>query len=120
MSYCRWSSDDFQCDVYCYENVSGAWTTHVAGRKRVLSEPLPPPPDISDAEAWLRRHALVRQIIDRSELVDIGLPHDGTTFDDPSPAAMIETLLMLRAEGYRVPEYAIEALREEMKGGEVG
>jgi hypothetical protein len=33
MSYCRWSSDFFECDVYVYANVSGAWTTHVAGRR---------------------------------------------------------------------------------------
>jgi hypothetical protein len=34
VSYCRWSSDHFECDVYTYANVSGAWTTHVAGRRR--------------------------------------------------------------------------------------
>jgi hypothetical protein len=33
MSYCRWSSEHFECDVYVYANVSGAWTTHVAGRR---------------------------------------------------------------------------------------
>jgi hypothetical protein len=33
MSYCRWSSDFFECDVYVYANVSGMWTTHVAGRR---------------------------------------------------------------------------------------
>jgi hypothetical protein len=34
MSYCRWSSDHFECDVYVYEDCSGGWTTHVAGRRR--------------------------------------------------------------------------------------
>lgn len=29
MSYCRWSSDNFKCDVYVYADVSGGWTTHV-------------------------------------------------------------------------------------------
>ncbi len=33
MSYCRWSSDDGQCDVYVYEDVAGGWTTHVASRR---------------------------------------------------------------------------------------
>jgi hypothetical protein len=33
MSYCRWSSDFGECDVYVYEDVNGGWTTHVAGRR---------------------------------------------------------------------------------------
>jgi hypothetical protein len=40
MSYCRWSSNDFQCDVYVYEDVAGGWTTHVACNRVVYSEPL--------------------------------------------------------------------------------
>lgn len=42
MSYCRWSSDNWRCDVYVYESCSGGWLTHVAGQKRVL----PPIPDL--------------------------------------------------------------------------
>lgn len=34
MSYCRWSSDDFECDLYCYADVRGGYTTHVAGRDK--------------------------------------------------------------------------------------
>src|SRR5687767_6611694 len=41
MSYCRWSTDDFQCDLYCYEDVSGGFTTHVAGRRKIWDAPLP-------------------------------------------------------------------------------
>lgn len=26
MSYCRWSTDDFKCDLYIYEDVAGGWT----------------------------------------------------------------------------------------------
>lgn len=42
MSYCRWSSNDFQCDLYCYEDINGGWTTHIAGSKLIPREPLPP------------------------------------------------------------------------------
>ena len=28
MSYCRWSSDCHQSDVYVYEDVKGGFTTH--------------------------------------------------------------------------------------------
>lgn len=42
MSYCRWSSDDFQCDVYCYEADEG-FIIHVAVSRPVLKDgDLPP------------------------------------------------------------------------------
>ena len=33
MSYCRFSSDDYGCDAYVYEDVSGGFTIHLAGRR---------------------------------------------------------------------------------------
>lgn len=30
MSYCRFSSEDYQCDVYAYADVAGGYTIHVA------------------------------------------------------------------------------------------
>lgn len=110
MSYCRWSSDDHQSDVYCYENVSGAWTTHVAGRRYTFTGPLPPPlPDHATAVEHMNRMYEVRCLL--GALVPIGLPYDGETFDDGSAAEMLARLLDLRKVGYRVPEDAIESLR---------
>ncbi len=34
MSYCRWSSDNFTCDLYCYEDARGGFITHVAGARQ--------------------------------------------------------------------------------------
>lgn len=45
----------------------------------------------------------------------IGLPHDGEDFDDDTPDECADRLEHLRALGYRVPQYAIDALREEAK-----
>ena len=42
MSYCRWSSMNWRCDVYVYEDVSGGWTTMVASNRRLFA----PIPDI--------------------------------------------------------------------------
>ena len=33
MSYCRFSSEDFSSDVYCYADCSGGFTTHVASNR---------------------------------------------------------------------------------------
>ena len=118
MSYCRWSSDDFQCDVYVYADVRGGWTTHVANRRVAYAEPLPPPVravpgDRDSVDAWLERHRLVTAMRDAAELVPIGLPHDGDNFTDDTPGECADRLESLRALGYNVPQYAIDTLREE-------
>lgn len=119
MSYCRWSSDDFRCDVYVYADARGGWTTHVAARRHVLDEPLPAPVDLpreftpAEFDAWYARERAVHAIVDRAELVAIGLPHDGDTFNDPTPGTCADRLDGLRRVGYVVPQYAIDALREE-------
>jgi hypothetical protein len=140
MSYCRWSSMNWGCDVYVYENVSGYWTTHVAGRRRIF----PPIPDIGwrrmpsfgavwDKEAraatypskWHRRcahafywlanlwHRLHMFNLGLIPLRTIGLPHDGETFNDAGPAECADTLESLSRAGYVVPQNVIKALREE-------
>ena len=43
----------------------------------------------------------------------IGLPEDGETFNDATAEDCAARLEYLRALGYRVPQYAIDALREE-------
>lgn len=85
MSYCRWSSDNFECDLYCYSDVNGGYTTHVAGRRR-----------------------------QGDELVAIGLPHDGKTFNDATLEEFKERLLSLRAAGYSFPNYVLETVDAEI------
>lgn len=115
MSYCRWSSDDYQCDVYVYEDVSGGWTTHVGTGRYVITEPLPDlvilTPDT--VHEYVEREAEVSRILRRSTVERVGLPHDGETYNDPTPGACADRLEDLRALGYHVPQYAIDALREE-------
>ncbi len=118
MSYCRFSTDDFQCDVYCYEDVSGGWTTHVAGRRTIFPGPLPEPlaPDDWTAEAFLARHRTVTEMFDRAKHETIGLAHDGADFRDGTLEEFRATLVMLRDAGYRVPEYVFDVIDEEMGG----
>ena len=115
MSYCRWSTDDFQCDIYAYADVSGGYTIHVAGMKRVIKEPLPPPVDMNkDIQAWCERDDKVMKIVQASELVPVGLPHDGADFYGLDLPKFLETMLMLRKEGYRFPDYALDEIRAEI------
>lgn len=141
MSYCRFSSMNWMCDVYVYEHCDGGWTTHVAGRRRAIP-PIPSLP-LHRFPRWggrwdqerretlypTRWHRLAAHIgfriyglwdrllhqptLDLIPLRDIGLPHDGAAFNDETPGKCADRLEALRAIGYKVPQYAIDALREE-------
>lgn len=115
MSYCRWSSDDFQCDVYVYESVYGVFVTHVATNRVVFKEKLPAlvPFEPEYVDQFLARHNQVMAMVDAADRVQINLPHDGQNFSDPDAAACADRLEYLQLLGYNVPQYAIDALREE-------
>mgnify|MGYP000935111319 FL=1 len=143
MSYCRFSSDNFRCDVYVYEDCYGGWTTHVAGRRHLF----PVLPSISGTPVllWLgikfgpghkatypsRAHAataacwiwiVVRWerlrdwLLDRNPLRPIGLPFDGERYNDDTPGECAARLKELSRIGYNVPKRAIKALEIEEAG----
>lgn len=114
MSYCRFSSDDFQCDVYVYADCGGGYTTHIARVRPVYTEPLPPLVDfMKDSHAYFERMYKVGEMLDRAEKVPIGLPHDGETFNHETAKECAEFLTELKTMGYKVPQDAIDALNEE-------
>jgi hypothetical protein len=147
VSYCRWSSDFGECDVYVYADVSGGWTTHVAGRKlkhlmpdaikamypswnepdaadRYMAfhkaeqewrDSLPHdehPCMVYDPETKQKKPSTTKWVKD-SEYADLPEPYGGESYNDPSPGECAERLEDLRKAGLRVPQYAIDALREE-------
>ena len=114
MSYCRFSTDDFQCDVYVYESEDGL-VTRVARNRIIYIDPLPPRIELTSETAteWFDRYEQVVAIMERSERRAIGLPHDGDDFLDDDAEACAERLEYLKVTGYIVPQKAIDALREE-------
>lgn len=138
MSYCRWSSMNWRCDVYVYCDSEGGWTTEVAELRRIIP-PIPNLPYIgfgnwlyrwaggeSHARTWRRwiydralhfasfwRRRIHMPSVGRMPLRKIGLPYDGEIFNDPTPLACADRLERLRSLGYRVPQHAIDALRAE-------
>lgn len=140
MSYCRFSSNNFMCDVYVYKDCNGGWTTHVAGN-RLAFPPIPEPPLLlvrvrgakwdsglrkmvyqrkidaliagitSRLFIWLSKpHKWTLSIIPR---MGIYLPNAGESFNHETPGECADFLESLRSLGYNVPKYAIDALREE-------
>ena len=126
MSYCRWSCDDFQCDVYVYEHCHGGWVIHIADLRRTPpAETRPAPLDPPDwwahgkaaADAFMRRRDAVRDWLATAPSLPIGLPHDGETISTETPAECADELERLRSVGYNVPEHAIDELRAEALAG---
>lgn len=115
MSYCRWSSDDFQCDVYAYEHVHGGFMVHVASNRVVFKSPLPDfvPFGPGRIGEFIARQQTVLAMVDSAECVKIGLPQDGANYWEPDAGACADRLERLRGAGYNVPQYAIDALRAE-------
>lgn len=116
MSFCRWSTNDFKCDLYCFESNEG-FMTYVAGNRVVFAEPIPPyvPLDEAHLSEYMMRHQKVSDIIDRSERVPIGLEYDGRTFCDSDLEDFISTLKVLKEAGYRFPFELIDELEAELK-----
>lgn len=113
MSYCRFSSDNFSCDVYVYEHVDDGFVTHVAGNRIVGDVPKVPRVTKDNHDEVIVAHRAQSDFLSTAEHAPIGLPHDGGSFSDDTPGECADRLERLRALGYVVPQYAIDALREE-------
>ena len=111
MSYCRWSSDDFQCDVYVYESECG-WVVHVARRRRIIPATvragLPTEP--------VSRFVALMDWMDAHPEQWVSLEHldgAGQSFDTETPGECADILAGLQGRGFRVPDGVIAALRAE-------
>jgi len=98
MSYCRWSSGDWNCDLYCYEDARGGWTTHVAENRYKYP---------------LKANTEFRHL--EKNLVKIDLPHAGETFNDPTLKAFRQRLVTLREIGYIFPDGVFQEVDEEIE-----
>jgi len=121
MSYCRWSSDNWRCDLYCYGDVRGGITTHVAANRVVGEMPKepewPPATESPPSDFWAdfaKRHNAVLDFLRTAERQHIGLPYDGETFNDPDLPSFLERLESLRAMGYHFPDYVLDDVRAEI------
>ena len=113
MAYCRFGNDS---DVYCYESVFGGYQVHVANNRFASDEPFPEfphgkvtPQSVSE---W---NIASKEWRERAKLVPIDSPIAGASNCFETVDEAIAYLLMLRSNGFAVPEYAIESMREDAK-----
>jgi hypothetical protein len=118
MSYCRWSSMNWTCDLYCYADITGGWTTHVAPRRRIDAVPEDRQEDfiarkISIAE-YTQLHSQQMIALQRIPFEPLRLPHAGETFHDSTLAQFKRRLLELRQLGYRFPDDVFDQIDAEL------
>lgn len=116
MSYCRFSSDNWQCDLYCYGNEFG-YFTHVAAYRVVGDIPTVNTSLLCEGKTseFLKEHKKQSEYIDIAKREPLKLEHAGQSFRDPDLNSFLNRLLNLRELGYRIPNNAIEQVIDELK-----
>lgn len=111
MSVCRWSSDNYRCDLYIYETDAG-FSVHVASNRPVGVIPEVPIPPVaasgSDWDQWFVLHRAQMDFLKNADRAPIGGPFDGASFDGLDAAEVPELLSALRLAGYRFPDHVLE------------
>ena len=116
MSFCRFSDDNWRSDIYAYESAQG-FEVHVAARRLVGDIPEVPPIGKAVCEEWGAAYRAQMAAVSAAERVPIGGPHDGKSFLYATLRELHDGLLQLRADGYHVPDFALEAIEEELSEG---
>lgn len=113
MSYCRWSSDGAQCDVYAYKSVHGGYRAHVAKRRRPrrLCDH-----DITTPSAYIRsaKQQAEEMKDPTNQPVPIGKPYDGHNFSVATLQDLENVLRDLHLMGYKIPHNVLERIRKEI------
>lgn len=120
MSYCRWSSDNFTCDLYCYESNDG-FVTHIAeSRQRLwfrifhyLTDKRFPMGKGETYRVWRFIQYFSFTFPRGLMYKKIKLPYAGESFTDPTEADMFKRIRDLISLGYKIPTYLQDEINAE-------
>ena len=110
MSYCRFSSMDFKCDLYVYE-AEDCYCVHVANN-RVIGD-VPPLLWGTDPGTLRDSYRAQMKFMETAKREKIGLPYDGKDFYLSSKEELVECLMSLKQAGYVFPYEIIEEIMEK-------
>lgn len=119
MSYCRWSSMDFACDIYAYESVGDFWQIYVAGNRVLGDIPKMPNMPAHDApeherhqwiEDYVKASKAQSEWLQTAEREEITLPYAGASIECATLDEFEAKLHELRALGYRFPDHVFEEI----------
>jgi len=119
MSYCRWSSMDWECDLYIYD--AGEFiSVNVAGRRRKFDETWPRMKTNATIDEqfaiWQAQHDWLKAHEDEKEWIDLNTvtpEFAGEGYDIADPDEVADLLVRMRDAGLRFPDGLIEEFREQ-------
>ncbi len=117
MSYCRWSSMNFRCDVYAYASVHGGYMVHIAQYRAKPDVPKVPPlskESLEDGSYMAAQKEQFAFLDSEDSREPIGLPLDGQTFNLPTAVEFKAKMQELRDMGYAFPDGVLEAIDEDI------
>lgn len=121
MAYCRWSSDNFQSDVYVYLTVSGSYTVHICKMKFQFHPDYPHPsmPLKEDRETLKKYLSDFNRAMDKATLIEneTTKEYSDKSFSFDTLKETIDFLLELRSNGLHIPDVAIQVMRQEIEEG---
>ena len=128
MSYCRFSSDGFQCDVYAYEDTAGCWTIHLASRRHIEVAPLME--DYfrltKDGQGWdndsiVKWNEELMKWNERQDLksdeeryINLNLPYDNESFHVGTLGEFFDKMTELARLGYKFDPGVLLMILEEI------
>ena len=118
MALCRWSSLDYQCDLYVYQSEDG-YTVHFAGRHTVWTPPESRYDihmafgDIPNSE-WNRRIDAYWAALEEADHEPIDHPWAGESVWGLSPLEAYEICEQAMAEGFRATSSLLPLIYMEM------
>lgn len=113
MSYCRFSSDDYQCDAYVYEDGMGVFNIHLANNRVVGDIPKMPSLTECTSDEFLKAYKKQMKFMNTALSEPIILKYHGETFRTDTARECAEALIRFAKIGYHIPPYAIRTLLEE-------
>jgi len=122
MSYCRWSSMDWECDLYIYDSVGDFVSINVAMRRRKFDDTWPRMPKDATIEErvaiWSAQHEWMETHEDSQDWIDLNTiapEFSGENYRITDPAEVADLLTRMRAAGLKFPDGIIEQFLEQAK-----
>jgi hypothetical protein len=115
MSYCRWSSDSFRCDVYAYESVYGGFELHLASNR--IPDDAPRVDDkllYSDISKWCKQYNKLSKYMETCKHTKIDHEFSGASFTYDTLEELRDGFIKLREQGFNYPDYVLEDINEEI------
>lgn len=113
MSYCRFSSMDFTCDIYAYESNEG-YVIHVAANRVVGDIPKTPNIFTTPIEEYQKLYKAQLDFLETAEREYIDHPAAQQTFVLDTLEAFGDKLLELKKEGFIFPEHVFVQIENEI------